>query len=158
VLLDDKSGQIEVGFFDDVFQQYRDLLVKDALVIIDGQLRFDEFIDNWRLQGRQVTELERLREKEARRIVLRWPAAADASASDALMANLGKLLAAHRGGSCDVAVHYAGTDAKAALALGAEWRVRPTRELLEALEVLVGREGLHVLYGPPATALAASGG
>ncbi len=158
VLLDDKSGQIEVSFFDDVFQQYRELLVKDALLLIEGQLRFDEFIDNWRLQGRKVSELERLREKEARRIVLRWPARADARTSEALITSLSKLLGAYRGGTCELTIHYAGAQAKAALSLGPEWNVRASRDLLEALEVLVGREGLHVLYGPPPAAQAASGG
>jgi DNA polymerase III subunit alpha len=156
VLLDDKTGRIEVGFFDDVFQQYREVLTKDALLLIDGQLRFDEFIDGWRLQGRKVTELDRLREKEARRIILRWPQSSDAAAADRLLARLAECLRGHRGGACEVAIHYVGTEAKAALSLGAEWQVRPTRELLEQLEMLVGRQGLHVLYSAP-TPVAASG-
>jgi DNA polymerase-3 subunit alpha len=158
VLLDDKSGRIEVGFFDDVFQQYREVLVKDALLLIEGQLRFDEFIDGWRLQGRRVTELERLREKEARRVVLRWPAATGSAADDALLNRLAECLRPHRGGQCQVAIHYAGAEAKAALALGDEWNIRPTRELLEQLESLVGRAGIHVLYSAPPPPAAASSG
>jgi DNA polymerase III subunit alpha len=158
VLLDDKSGRIEVGFFDDVFQQYREILAKDALLLIEGQLRFDEFIDGWRLQGRRVTELDRLREKEARRIVLRWPAAAGAAADEKLLGRLADCLRPHRGGQCQVAIHYAGAEAKAALSLGSEWNVRPAKDLLEQLEMMVGRDGLYVLYGPPAPAVAVSGG
>jgi DNA polymerase-3 subunit alpha len=158
VLLDDKSGRIEVGFFDDVFQQYREILAKDTLLLIEGQLRFDEFIDGWRLQGRRVTELDRLREKEARRIVLRWPSPAADGANGKLLDRLAECLRPHRGGQCQVAIHYAGTEAKAALSLGSEWNVRPARDLLEQLEMLVGRDGLYVLYGPPPPVVAASGG
>ena len=71
VVLDDDSGRISVGFFDETFQQYREILVKDALLLIEGKLRFDEFANTWVLRANKVSELERLREKEARRIVLK---------------------------------------------------------------------------------------
>ncbi len=57
--LDDRTGRIEVNLFDDVFQKHRDLIVKDALVLVDGMLRFDEFSDSWRLQGRRLTDLDK---------------------------------------------------------------------------------------------------
>ncbi|HRX90024.1 MAG TPA: DNA polymerase III subunit alpha [Steroidobacteraceae bacterium] len=167
ILLDDKSGQLEVAFFEDVYQQFKDLIVKDALLLIEGQLRFDEFIDAWRLQGRKVTELERLREREARRILLRWPAtdsggsanpASAAAADGQLVERLEATLAPWRGGSCQIAIQYASASARAALSLGAAWNVRPTRELLEQLELLVGQKSLDVLYSAPLDHDAAVGG
>ena len=71
VVLDDDSGRISVRFFDEQYQQYREILVKDALLLIEGKLRFDEFANTWVLRANKVSELERLREKEARRIVLK---------------------------------------------------------------------------------------
>ena len=44
-VLDDRSGRIEVTFFEDVYQQYRALIVKDAILVVEGKLRFDEFIE-----------------------------------------------------------------------------------------------------------------
>ncbi len=41
-----------------------------------------------------------------------------------------------------------GSGARATLALGEEWSVRPTRELLEGLGRLVGRDGVRIMYGP----------
>ncbi len=64
--LDDRTGRIEVNLFDDVFQKHRDLIVKDALVLVDGMLRFDEFSDSWRLSARRLTELDKVREQQAR--------------------------------------------------------------------------------------------
>jgi DNA polymerase III subunit alpha len=129
-----------------VFQQFRDLIVKDALVIVEGSLRFDEFSDGWRLAARRVVELDRLREQQAQRIVLTWPR----GAPESMLARLAELLAPCRPGSCGVAVRYAGEMASAALELGPEWRVRATRALLEDLERLVGADGVRVVYGPPA--------
>ena len=148
IVLDDRTGRMEVTFFDEVYQKYRELVAKDALVLIEGQLRFDEFSDSWRLAARQVTPLDRAREQQALRIVLIWPRG-DAAAQSARLEQLATLLAPHRGGPCAVGIRYAGEQASAALELGDAWRVRASRELLEALERLVGAEHLRVVYGPP---------
>ncbi len=50
--LDDRTGRIEAMLFEDTFQKYRELIAKDALVLVDGTLRFDEFSDAWRLSAR----------------------------------------------------------------------------------------------------------
>ena len=146
--LDDRTGRIEVNLFDDVFQKYRDLIVKDALVLVDGTLRFDEFSDSWRLSGKRLTELDKVREQQARRLVLKWPPNGN---SKALLGRLGEVLTPWRPGPCPITVEYTGAGATGALTLGNEWTVRASRELLEQLETLVGRGGVTVFYGAPPT-------
>src|SRR6187549_1868336 len=144
ILLDDDSGRIAVRFFDEQYQQFRELLVKDALLLIEGKVRFDEFANAWVLRASKVSELERLREKEARRIVLRI------RASDAkLLAGLQATLTPYRGGPCHVAVQYYGAQARATFSFGPDWNVRPTPTLIEDLEKLLGRGRIAVLYSPP---------
>jgi len=144
VVLDDDSGRISVGFFDETFQQYREILVKDALLLIEGKLRFDEFANTWVLRANKVSELERLREKEARRIVLKVRSA------DALsLEKLQGLLAKHRGGGCQVAVQFFAPGARGTFSFGPDWNVRPTPTLIEDLEKLLGRGRIAVLYSPP---------
>jgi DNA polymerase-3 subunit alpha len=133
-----------VGFYDEIYQQYRELLVKDQLLLIEGQLRFDEFINGWRLQGKKVSELARLREKEARRIVLKLT-----GEDTRVLERLQALLLQHRGGGCQVAAQYFGSGARGTLSFGSEWNVRPTPLLLEELETLLGRGRVAVLYSPP---------
>jgi len=149
VVLDDRSGRIEVTLFDDVYQQYRDLLAKDALVLVEGMLRFDEFSDGWRLAARRITDLHAARERDARRLVLRWPVAGEPGA---LITRFATLLEPWRNGACAVTIEYRARGAGCALNLGAEWNVRPARELIEHLEGFTGRGGVKLLYGPPATA------
>jgi DNA polymerase III subunit alpha len=144
VYLDDDSGRMEVGFFDETYQQYREVLVKDALLLVEGKLRFDEFANTWVLRATKVSELERLREKEARRIVLKL------RASDRrILAALEQTLRPFRGGACHVAVQYHGTRARGTFSFGADWKVRPAPALLEELEKLLGRGCIAVLYSPP---------
>ena len=144
VVLDDDSGRISVGFFDETFQQYREILVKDALLLIEGKLRFDEFANTWVLRANKVSELERLREKEARRIVLKVRTA-DSLSLDKLQG----LLSKHRGGGCQVAVQFFAPGARGTLSFGPDWNVRPTPTLIEDLEKLLGRGRIAVLYSPP---------
>ncbi len=149
-VLDDRTGRLEITFFDDVFNQYRELIVKDAVLLVEGSLRFDEFSDSWRLAARRVTELERLRETQAHRIVLLWPQGlTQPAASETLQRRLADALAPWRPGPCPVAIRYCGERATAALELGSQWQVRPTRELLDALEALFGAKAVRVVYGPP---------
>ena len=147
-MLDDRTGRIEVTLFDEVLQRHRELVVKDAMVLVEGQLRFDEVGDAWRMSAKRIVDLDRAREEQAQRIVLLWPRAPGAD-HGLLLQRLADVLAPHRPGPCAVGVRYAGEKASVALELGPEWRVRASPTLLEALEQLVGAEGLRVAYGPP---------
>ncbi|MFO1399963.1 MAG: DNA polymerase III subunit alpha [Steroidobacteraceae bacterium] len=155
IMLDDRSGRIEVSFSEEVLQRYRELIVKDALLQVEGQLRFDEFSDAWRIAARQVQSLDLLRERQARQLVLQWPRGADGGR---LLARLGELLAAQRGGECAVYVRYPGERASGVFMFGPEWKVRPTRALLDELEALFGRDGVRLAYGAPGGASAAASG
>jgi DNA polymerase-3 subunit alpha len=148
VSLDDRSGRIEVTLFDEVFQRHRDLIVKDALVLVEGLLRFDEFSDGWRLSARRITDLDQALENQARRIVLKWPEGRAPGAFE----ELAQILTRWRPGPCPVTIEYCAATASGALTLGPEWSVRPTRELLLALEELVGRDGIELRFGAPAAA------
>ena len=65
-MLDDRSGRMEVTLFEEVYQRHRELVVKDALVQVEGTLRFDEFSDAWRLAAQQLQALDAVRERLAR--------------------------------------------------------------------------------------------
>jgi DNA polymerase-3 subunit alpha len=151
--LDDRTGRVEVTLFEDVFQRYRDLVAKDALVLVEGSLRFDEFSDAWRLSAKKITELDKVREQQARRVVLKWAARAD---SNAMLNRLADILGPFKPGPCPVTVEYATSTARGALTLGPEWTVRASRELLEKLETLVGRGSVQVIYGAPPGGMTAS--
>ena len=145
IILDDRTGRIEATLFEEVFQRHRDLIVKDAIVLVEGHFRFDEFGDAWRISARKITDLNAVREQQARRLVLSLPQKSD---RNALLTRLAEVLAPWRDGPCQVTVQYRTAQASGALDLGPEWNVRPGRQLLEHLEELVGREGMRVLYGP----------
>jgi DNA polymerase-3 subunit alpha len=144
--LDDSTGRLEVTLFEDVYQKYRDIATKDALVLVEGMLRFDDFSDGWRVTARSITDLGKMSEQQARNIVLTWPQ--DRPDTAALQGRLAELLAAHRPGPCSIVIEYSGSAARGALKLGPEWAVRASSELRESLEGLLGRGSVDIRYGP----------
>jgi DNA polymerase-3 subunit alpha len=147
LILDDRSGRLEVMLYEEVLQQYRDIIAKDAILLVEGQLRFDDFIEGWRVNARRLMSIEQAREQNARRIVLEWPA--NGAGTD-LMARLAEILAPFRGGACSIAIRYRATGASGVLTLGEEWCVRAAPELVEQLAQLAGKDAVRVLYGPKA--------
>jgi DNA polymerase III subunit alpha len=145
LILDDRSARLEVSLYEEVFQQHRDIIVKDAILIIDGTLRFDDFIEAWRLQGKSLMDIDRARERFARRLWLRWPAEFDGPQG---MNRFEQLLKPYLRGPCGVSVAINRPEYCGKVNLPDAWCVRPTRELLDRLSALVGREGWYLVYGP----------
>ena len=145
LIIDDRTARLEVSLFEDVFQQHRDIIVKDAILIIDGTLRFDDFIEAWRLQAKSLMDIDRARERFARRLWLRWPEAFDGPLG---MNRFEDILKPHLRGPCGVSVVVNRPDYAGRVNLADSWSVRPSRELLDKLSGLVGREGWHLVYGP----------
>jgi DNA polymerase-3 subunit alpha len=146
-VLDDRSGRIEITLFEDVYQQFRALVARDAILVVEGNLRFDDFADDWRISAKRIIDIAQAREQYARRLVLSWPAAANGEGRR-LIAALEQALRPSRGGRCAVAIRYVGDAARANVLLGDEWCVRPSQDLIERLGQLVGREGVELVYAP----------
>ncbi len=140
--------------YEEVYQRHRELIVKDALVQVEGALRFDEFSDSWRLAARQISPLEQVRERLARSLLLRWPHRAPAAE---LLAALQAVLLRHRGGLTAVLLQYRSELASGVLALGSDWKVRASAELIEQLEQLLGTGAARFGYGEPGAASSATG-
>jgi DNA polymerase-3 subunit alpha len=145
LILDDRSARLEVSLYEEVFQQHRDIIVKDAILIIDGTLRFDDFIEAWRLQGKSLMDIDRARERFARRLWLRWPPEFDEPQG---MNRFEQLLKPYLRGPCGISVAINRPGYCGKVNLPDAWCVRPTRELLDRLSTLVGREGWYLVYGP----------
>jgi len=144
LILDDRSARLEVTLFEEIFQQHRDIIVKDAILIVDGTLRFDDFIEAWRLQAKTLTDVDRARERFARRLWLKWPAEFDGAQG---MNRFEQLIKPYLRGPCGLSVSVNRPDYTGRVNLADAWSVRPSRELLDKLTALVGREGWYLVYG-----------
>jgi DNA polymerase-3 subunit alpha len=145
VTLDDDSARMEISLFSEAFQEFRHLLIKDEIVVVSGALRYDDFLSNWTINAKQVTDIDRVIESRAKSMVL---SLAPNGQGETLLVKLHDVLLPHREGSCDVSVQYTGESASARLKLGPEWSVRPSRELRDKLTELLGSKNVRMLYAP----------
>ena len=151
-ILDDRSGRLEVTMFEDVYQQYRSVVTKDAILVVEGSLRWDDFVDDWRIGAKKIMDVDQAREQFARNLVLRWPTArARNGDASKLIAALEQALQPSKGGKCNVAVRFANEEAASILTFGEQWKVRPSRELIDRLGSLVGRDGVELYYAAATT-------
>jgi len=143
IILDDDTERIEVTMFDEVFAQAKHVIVKHAVLLAEGQLRFDDFINGWRLTAKRVRSADEAIEEYARRLTIRWPSEAP---GPELVRELQKILKPFTKGRCEVSLEYRSKGAEAALTLGEAWSVRVTRDLRDQLTRLLGDDSYLIHY------------
>nr|WP_314488647.1 DNA polymerase III subunit alpha [uncultured Pseudomonas sp.] len=142
VTLDDRSGRIEASLFADAFMAAQALLQTDAMVVIEGEVSNDDFSGGLRLRVKQVMTMEDARTRLAES--LRLKLSHETLKGDRLTW-LGELITRHRGG-CPITLEYTGSDAKAMLQFGEQWRIDPADGLIQTLRDQFGRENVFLQY------------
>ncbi len=142
VTLDDRSGRIEASLFADAYMAAQSLLQTDAMVVVEGEVSNDDFSGGLRLRVKQVMTMEDARTKLAES--LRLKVAHEALKGDRLKW-LGELITRHRG-ACPITLEYTGSDAKAMLQFGEQWKIDPADGLIQALRDQFGRENVFLQY------------
>ncbi|MDX9740175.1 MAG: DNA polymerase III subunit alpha [Gammaproteobacteria bacterium] len=142
IVLDDRSARVEVAVFAEAYQRYRDQLVKDRLLVIEGTVSLDEYSGGCRMSAERILGIDEARATYARGIEIDLRPIGNGGVSR----SLADALAPFRSGECPVWINYRGASAAARMRLGQEWRVRPTDELLGRLGELAGTAGVRVLY------------
>jgi DNA polymerase-3 subunit alpha len=133
--LDDRSGRLEAMLFSDALEQYAELLEKDKILILNGQVSFDDFNGGLKMTVREVMDLDSSREKYAKSLSL---SITQAQIDEPFFERFSRILEPHRSGSVPIHIYYQRVDARAKLTLGTEWRVTPNDTLLDELKQLLG--------------------
>ncbi len=143
ITLDDRSGRIELAVFSEPFRQYRNLLVKDKLLVVAGTVSVDEYSGGFKMSAEKLYDIDQARETYAQRLVI---GIEQPRAGNGFIASLADVLKPFCEGGCPVWVDYHAVSARAQVALGQEWRVHPTDELLHRLKQLAGDDRVRVVY------------
>ncbi|MGB5540836.1 MAG: OB-fold nucleic acid binding domain-containing protein, partial [Gammaproteobacteria bacterium] len=141
--LDDNTARLDVRVFPEVFEKHQALLGKDKVLVIQGGFGPDDYTGGNQVTAQCIYDINQARELFARRLVVGIEAA---QAGNGFVGSLADILQPFRQGHCRVCIDYAGGAARARLALGEEWAVHPTDELLHRLRELAGRDSVQVEY------------
>jgi DNA polymerase-3 subunit alpha len=149
VVLDDRSGRIEITLFSDAYETFKDLLVSDRILLVAGNLNYDEYRGGLSIRVDQVMEFQQARALNAAALRLSWDhrllAQRRVTAHD-FAEELRTVLTPYQGGVCDIQICYQGVASTAALVCDETWRVQPADELLRQLSRLLGMESVEVIY------------
>ena len=141
--LDDHTAQMDIRIFSEVFDKFQALLARDKLLVIQGTLGLDDYTGGNQITAQEIYDINQAREQFARRLVVGVEAT---QAGNGFVKSLADILTPFREGSCRVCIEYLGGGAAARLALGDEWAVHPTDELLHRLQELAGEQHVMVEY------------
>lgn len=141
--LDDRSGRLDVTLFSEALEKYEELMQKDRILVVSGQVSFDDFSGGLKMSARELLDINDARERFARAIRISLD---EQRIDDRFFPRLCEILEPARAGVCPVQVNYRRPGSRVRLTLGTEWRVTPTDQLIEDLRVLLGRERVELVF------------
>ncbi|GJB18824.1 DNA-directed DNA polymerase [Aeromonas caviae] len=141
--LDDRSGRLDVTLFSEALEKYEELMQKDRILVVSGQVSFDDFSGGLKMSARELLDINDARERFARAIRISLD---EQRIDERFFPRLCEILEPARAGVCPVQVNYRRPGSRVRLTLGTEWRVTPTDQLIDDLRVLLGRERVELVF------------
>ncbi|MBP9726835.1 MAG: DNA polymerase III subunit alpha [Gammaproteobacteria bacterium] len=143
VTLDDGETKIELAVFADLYAQHREDLAGDNLIIVSGEVSWDDNSNQLRMRAQTIQSLEQARINYAKGILLRLPAA---QLMPEKLRQLEKILLPHCGGLCPVYIDYIQENNNIQILMGEKWKVTPRDVLVDSLCLLLGENAVSVGY------------
>jgi DNA polymerase-3 subunit alpha len=147
VMLDDGTAQVEISVFNELFEKHRDKLREDRLVVVQGKVQRDEFINGLRVTAEDVLDLAAMRTRFSAQLRIAMNGGTDKTRDPKRLMDMLAPYRAAGGGGCPVLVHYENAGASCDVALGDAWKVRPDDLLLGELSAWLSPEAVQFQYG-----------
>jgi DNA polymerase-3 subunit alpha len=141
--LDDKSGRIELSVWAEKFNAYREILVKDALLVVQGNVSEDSFTGGLKMVAESIQSIYEARCSKLSRLELRLNGGSESSG---WVDKFHHTLSGYKEGNCPVTVQYALASASGQLKLGDQWKVQPKDELISRLREEFGKNSVTLHY------------
>ena len=170
ITLDDRSGRIEVAVFADTYTQYKDKLMKDALLIVEGQVSQDDYSGGIKMRADSVVSLTDARQQQLRAISLHWLSQSLGTDFEKKLLHIiepyrlhidenygrdshnnypssGRVIASNDDTKgCDLLIHYQRVDAKVVLRLPKTYRILVVDEVILQLKEAFGVKNIVLKY------------
>ena len=141
LILDDKTGRLEVSVYAEKYQSYKNLFVKDQIVVVCGAISDDSFSGGLKMVAVSIQSVY-----QARCANLKCIEIVIENCKDNWATQVQNMLSEYRGGSCPVIIDYRQSFGDAKLCLGADWNVKPHDDLLYELRSSFGPDRVILRY------------
>ncbi|KAA0874677.1 DNA polymerase III subunit alpha [Nitrincola tapanii] len=146
VTLDDRTARIDVTLFGDVYDQARQLVHKDAVLIIEGEVAQDDYNGGLKVRAHTVMNVTQARARHAARIEI---SAQPSQLSRRVLQHLAQQLSASapHTEALPIALRYRREDAEGVLHFGEVWRLEPSDDALIQLRSEFGNQAVRLVWG-----------
>jgi DNA polymerase-3 subunit alpha len=148
--LDDRTGRIEASLFSEAYESARDLLVKDAVIFVEGEVRQDDYTGGLSVRVNSVYSLADARQRHAQALLLELD---ESDFGNGLLKSLQTILTEDfqfsGRGNCPLRIRYTSPNATTEIKLGYDWRVVPSDALIEKLRDTCGEAKVSLMYPDP---------
>ncbi|MGB2287500.1 MAG: DNA polymerase III subunit alpha [Porticoccaceae bacterium] len=141
--LDDKSGRIELSVWAEKFNAYRDILTKDALLVVQGAVSEDSFTGGLKMVAESIQSVYEARCSKLNRLQL---SISQAQVAEDWVEQLHGIVSDFKEGNCPIALEYSMPSAVGQLTLGKQWLVQPKDELIARLREDFGKNNVSLQY------------
>ena len=146
VTLDDRSARMEVTLFGDIYEQYREIVAKDRVLVVEGEVAHDDYSGTIKVRASRIFDIVGARRCFADCLEVEIGANGGSDSHGKLLSDLNAWLEGCRGDGLPVRIRYHRTDAVANINLGADWKVLVSDELMQDLQRLYGKKQVRLIY------------
>jgi DNA polymerase-3 subunit alpha len=143
VSIDDQTAVMDVSIFNELLDQAQPYLIKDEVLVVEGEVSHDEYSGQMKLVARQVFSLPQAQAHFAKRLSVQINAD---HVSPQWVNWLSQTLQPVRHGHCRVVVDYRSQAADVTLRLGDDWKITPSADLLVTLQSQASVKKVEVAY------------
>lgn len=141
--LDDRSGRLDITLFGEALDKYADKLQKDTVIIVSGQVSFDEFSGGLKMSVRELMSLDEARSRYAKSLAI---CLSEENMKPTFIRELKALLTPYSGGTLPIYVYYASTAGQCRVKMGVQWSVNPTDQLFTELAEKLGENAVELEF------------
>jgi DNA polymerase-3 subunit alpha len=143
ITLDDGTARLEVSLRGQQIDDYAAMVVKDEVLVVDGDVSPDEFNGGYQIRARELYDIASARSRFARQLLIRLDAKLWRERGlDELIATLSD----YKSGTTPVWFSYSNGQAEVRIRAGNRWAVTPQWELIDHLGKLTGQENVELVY------------
>ena len=141
--IDDRSGRLDLTLFGEALEQFADKLQRDSVIIVTGQVSFDDFSQGLRMSVRDLMTLDDARSRYAKSLAISLE---EKQITPSFIKQLKGILESAIGGSLPINIYYLGSQGRALLKMGVQWSITPTDEVLYRLTEMLGENAVELEF------------
>ena len=140
--VDDQSGRIDVSVFSEVYLASQAFLKTDTIVVIEGEVLFDDYSGILKVNAQKIMDVARARSQYAKVCEI------EIYEKQCTPENVQKLqqLIRQNLGSLRIRFVYKNKIARAVVVPSEQWLICPEDEVIQTLKNLLGQNCIHVRY------------